>query len=169
MQRTFHWAVVAVLIVIGIWTISAYGELFRAHIRFFMFLWFFLPVVALWIGTKHVRSSLSVSGLKTVRNGLISISVAISFASFAHFEQIRDAVGHALVEGYYVTYCENTDDSGRPYRDSEPHTAHWYSRAGLWLFEWIFLGACVGLPTITWVGANGAVNKAVEESNEKPV
>lgn len=167
MQRIFHWAVVGVLIVIGIWSIGAYGELFRAHIRFFIFLWFFLPVVALWTRTKQVRSSVSVSGLKTLRNALMSVSVVISFASFAHFEQIRDAVGHAVVEGYYVTYYEDTDDSSRPYRGSELHTAHWYSRAGLWLFEWLFLGACVGLPSITWVGANGAVKKTIEEDNEE--
>jgi hypothetical protein len=165
MQRFFHWIVVAVLVLVGLWGLIVYGELFRAHMQLFLFLWLFLPVVALWLKTKRVRSAFTISGLKATRNLLVAVTVSISFVSFTHYDRIRDAIGHRFVSGYYVSYYEDTDDYGRPYRASEPHTAHWYSRFGLWMFEWLFLGACVGLPFIIWRSVNSAVDEAVKERN----
>lgn len=163
MQRFLHWVVVGVLVIVGIWGLMVYGELFRHHMKFFLFLWFFLPIVALWLSTKSVRSTLTIASLKTIRNLIMAFIVSISFVSFAHYDQIRDAVGHKFISGYYVSYDEDTDDYGRPYRASEPHTEYWYSRFGLWLFEWLFLGACIFLPFITWKGANSAVVEAVKD------
>lgn len=165
MHRFLHWVVVAVLVIIGIWGLMVYGKLFRQHMQFFLLLWFFLPIVALWLCTKRVRSSLTIARLKNIRNLLLAVVVSISFVSFAHYDRIRDAVGHKFVSGYYTSYYEDTDDYGRPYSASEPHTAHWYSRFGLWLFEWLFLGACISLPFITWKGANSAVVEAVKDHN----
>jgi hypothetical protein len=88
MQRFFHWIVVAVLVLVGLWGLIVYGELFRAHMQFFLFLWLFLPVVVLWLKTKRVRSAFTISGLKATRNLLVAVTVSISFVSFTHYDRI---------------------------------------------------------------------------------
>jgi hypothetical protein len=167
MKRLFHWAVVTVLILVGIWGLGVYGDSFRSHTAFFLILWALLPVIAQWIGTKRIRTAYTVFGLEVMRNILTGIAVAVAFGAFTFHDRIRDAVGHRFVDGYSVTYYEDTDDSGRPYRASEPHTAHWYSRLGLWSFECFLLGACGLIPAITWTGANNAVKEAVREGNSQ--
>jgi len=90
----------------------------------------------------------------------MTIVVSISILSFAHYGKIRDAVGRRFVSGYYVDYVEDTYDEGRPFRESVPHTDHWYTRVGLGLAEICILGALVTLPVMTWRTANRAVSEA---------
>ena len=165
MQQVLRWLVAGFLVVMGFWAIFAYGELFRAHTLAFLLFWFILPSAGFGLRSRLARSALSVRSMRIVRNFLLGLSIAISFAAFAHYERIRDALGHKLVSGYYVSYYEDTDDSGRAYRASDPHTEHWYSRVGIWLAEWLFLAACAGLPYITWRVADQAVNAAAKRQN----
>jgi hypothetical protein len=163
MERAFHWLVVGVLIVAGALAISFYGEVFRAHTGFFLLAWFVLPVIGLWLSTSSVRNSFTLSGIKSIRNVLTILSVSISFASFAHWEPIRDKIGERFVAGYYVTHYEDVDDAGNPYQGSEPHTAHWILTLGIKLFEWLFLALCIVLPIITWSFASVAVSQAMQK------
>jgi hypothetical protein len=156
---------VGTLIVLGFFAIIIYGELFRAYMPVFLFLWFFLPVVALWLNTQRVRSAFSISSLKIVRGFLIAAVVSLSFVSFSNYNHIRDSVGQRFVDGYRVGYYEDTDDVGRPVRAASVSTSHWYGRLGLWLFEWAFLGACAALPSITWYAANRAVDEAIRKGS----
>lgn len=160
MRQILHWAVVALLAVTAFAAIAVAGEVFRAHTGFFIFLWVLCPIVAFWLVSNRVRGTFTLSGLKAVRNILMTIVVSISILSFAHYERIRDTLGRRFVSGYYITYVEDTDDEGRPFRTSVPHTDHWYTRLSLGLAEICILGAWVTLPVITWRMANRAVSEA---------
>ena len=91
------------------------------------------------------------------------VVVSISFASFSHYDRIRDSLGKQFVDGYEVGYYEDTDEYGRLFRAADVSTQHWYSRFGLWLFEWVFLGMCLALPYVTWRLASRAVDKAIRQ------
>jgi hypothetical protein len=160
MRQILHWAVVALLIFTAFAGIAVAGEVFRAHMGFFIFVWVLCPIVAVWLVSNRVRGTFTPSGLKAARNILMAIVVSISILSFTHYEKIRDAVGRRFVSGYYVTYVEDTDEEGRPFRASVPHTDHWYTRVALGLAEVCILGAWVTLPVITWRTANRAVSEA---------
>jgi hypothetical protein len=160
MRQILHWAVVALLIFTAFAGIFVAGEMFRAHMGFFIFVWILCPIVAVWLASDRVRGTFTLSGLKAARNILMAIAVSISIGSFAHYEKIRDAVGRRFVSGYYVTYVEDEDDEGRPFRASVPHSDHWYTRVALDLAEVCILGAWVTLPMITWRMANRAVSEA---------
>ena len=165
MRMVFHRVMVGTLIVLGFFAIIIYGELFRAYTPLFLFLWFFFPVVALWLNTKPIQSAFSISSLKVVRSFLIVAVVSLSFVAFANYNHIRDSAGQRFVDGYRVAYYEDTDDVGRPVRAASVSTSHWYARFGLWLFEWAFLGTCVALPSIAWYAANRAVDEAIRKGS----
>ena len=164
MHTVLHWAMVAALVILGVFALSIYGELFRAHMLFFLFVWVFVPVVASWLSSAPVLSALSISSLKMTRALLVGIVISLSFISFADYDRIRDSVGERLVDGYVATYSDDTDDYGRPTRSADVSTSHWYSKLGLWVFEWIFLGACVLLPYATWRMASRAVDEAIRRN-----
>jgi hypothetical protein len=127
MRILFHWVIVGTLIVLGLYALIIFGELFRAYMPVFLFLWFFLPVVALWLNTQPVRSAFSISSLKVTRGFLVAAVVSLSLVSFAHYNQIRDSVGQRFVDGYKVGYYEDVDDVGRPVRAASVSTSHWYA------------------------------------------
>lgn len=163
MRTVFHWIMIASLLVLGLWAVVIFGQLFRSHMTEFLLLWFFIPVVAFWLNTNPVRYYLSISSLKIARTILFGVVIVLSFASFAHYDRVRDYLGQQFVEGYEVKYYEDSDDNGRPTTAADVSTEHWYSRFGLWLFEWIFLGACVVLPYVTWRASSRAVENATQQ------
>lgn len=126
---------VATLLVLGLGAVAVCGQFFRAHMPVFMFLWFFMPAVAYWLNTQPILSTFSISSLKVARAFLFGVVIAISFASFAHFDRIRDSLGQRFVEGYEVSYDEDTDEYGRPTTATNVSMEHGYSKFGLWLFE----------------------------------
>lgn len=156
---------VATLFVLGLLAVAGFGQLFRAYISVFIFLWLFMPVVAFWLNTQPVLSTFSISSLKIARAFLFAVVLVTSFASFAHYDRIRDSLGQQFVEGYEVGYYEDTDEYGRPSIAANVSTEHWYSKFELWLFEWTFLGACVALPYVTWRAASRAIDKAIRQGS----
>jgi hypothetical protein len=167
MRHFFHWAMVAVLVPMGIWSLEVYADAFRADIGYFLFLWLFLPILALWLGTKRVRSPFTISQLEMTRNVLTAVAVAISIGSAASYDRIRDSVGHEFVSGYYVTHFEDIDN-GVQYLATEIHAAHWYLRLGLWLFGAIFLAVCLCLPALTWIFCELSMKEAIQERDALP-
>lgn len=165
MRTIFHWLVVAILVALGLWALMIYGELFRAHMPAFMFLWIFVPVVAWWLNTSRMRSQFPVAALKVFRAILLTVVVLVSVGAFAHYDRIRDAIGQRYVDGYHVAYYEDTDDSGRPIRTGIVRTAHWYSKLALWLFEWLIVAACLALPFMTWFNSTRAIKTASMQPN----
>jgi hypothetical protein len=95
---------------------------------------------------------------------LFGIVVVGSIAAFTQFGRMRDSLCHRYVEGCHIEYYEDTDDAGRPTTGSSISTAHWYSRVGLWVFEWVVMLAVVILPGITWYACTEVVKKASAES-----
>ena len=106
-----------------------------------------------------------IAGVIILSMWLTCIAALISFAAFANYDDIRDNLGNRYIDGYYVTHGEDTDDVGRNYMTSEPHTEHWYSRVGIWLFEWALLLLFVFIPAATWFACAGGI-KALER--ERP-
>ena len=106
MRMVFHRVMVGTLIVLGFFAIIIYGELFRAYTPLFLFLWFFFPVVALWLNTQPIQSAFSISSLKVVRSFLIVAVVSLSFVAFANYNHIRDSAGQRFVDGYRVAYYD---------------------------------------------------------------
>lgn len=162
MHTVFHWIMIATLIGIGVWAWMVFGQLFRAHMIAFLFLWLFLPVVALWLNTQAVLSQLSVSSLTVVRGLLFGIVAATSFCFLIEYDHIRDSLGQQFIAGYEAHYYEDANEYGRPFMAVDISTGHWYSRFGLWLFEWAFLSAGFVLPFLTWRAASRAVDKAIQ-------
>jgi hypothetical protein len=163
-RNLFHWLMVAAIVVMALLFMGLFGEIFREHIRWFLMLWFFLPILAFWLGTKAVRQNISLSRLLLARVVLTCTVAVISFAFLVHLNEVRDAVGKRFVEGYQVTYSEDTDDFGHPIKTPAIATDHWYSRFGLYAFNLGFILLCLGLPVVTWVACSRAI-KASEHDN----
>lgn len=173
MKGLSDWVVVAALVAIG-WSALAFvtrgliGYWFWKHLDFFVLIWVVLPVVAFKLREKHVRSHFSIFVLRVTRNALLTSAIVISVGCFFHYDGIRDAIGHRYIDGYYTTTYDDVTDSGQQTTGTEPHTAHWYSRIGLWLFEWGFLATCFLIPVLTWGGSNKALSEAVLDQDEGP-
>lgn len=171
MNRLFHYFVITILIILGLCCFFFFGKIFSLYIPFFLFLWFSLPIIAIWLKSKHskrVRSALSIGGIKFLNAILLAIAFILSLSFLISYEQIRDTVGKKYVEGYYVTDYETTGDSGETIEATAPHTAHWYSRFGLWLLEWLYLGLCIGIPLITMSNTEEALQQTSYEQDTRP-
>jgi hypothetical protein len=140
MYKAFHWIIVGILIIFGFWALRIYVLFLQAHMPCFLFLWFFLPGVALLLDTQSVRSTFSSSSLNVVQAFLFVAVVSLSVFFFMSGHQIHDFVGQRFVDGYYR------------FEDGSIITAHWYSKFGLFLFDLAFLGTCVVLPYVTVCG-----------------
>lgn len=165
MRTAFHWVVIAILVVVGLWGFIAFGQLFREKMPAFLCLWILTPVIALWLNTETVIGGISISSLKAARAFLIGAAIVLSFDSFTHFDRIRDALGTQFVDGYEVTYSEDTDEYSRPFRTSAVSTDHWYSRFELWVFEWVFLGSCLVIPYVVWRASTRAVERGLQRKS----
>lgn len=163
-QTALNWLMMAIFCILLLWGLKLYGEVFRAHRSFFLFLWFFLPIVALWLNTDFVSGGASPAALARARLALTCAVAAISFACFAHGDDLRDSVGEAFVAGYHVSYYYEEVDENGPYRETSISTDHWYSQLGMWLVDWSILGLCIGLPVMTWFAASRAVDRRTHDT-----
>jgi hypothetical protein len=164
MRRVFHIGMVLFLLVLTIAGLGVAGEVYRRYMGGFLALWVFLPVIAVWLATREVRSHLSPQALTTLRQLLVVVACALSVLSFAHFGTVRDWLGHTFVEGYRTWSTEGADDAGRPTEDVHVETAHWYSGLGMWALEWGFILTCVAVPVVVWAATGRAVQQRKQES-----
>jgi hypothetical protein len=140
-------------------------ELVSDNISFFILLWFYLPIIALWLNTQTVRYAVSLSSLKVARGVLVATVVYISLilcAGYGIYYHIRDYIGNHFVDGYSVIYYNDGEMT-----ISNISTSHWYARFGLWLFGFAFFGVGILLSLITWYAANCAVGKKLDEIVKK--
>jgi hypothetical protein len=138
----------ALIIGFSVWLLGLFGDAYRAHMWGFIALWFMLPIFAYYVTHSAVEGNPSVA--KSLNVAFVAVSVLLSFVGLFDFDQVRDSIGKHYVSGYMalrgeVEYGEN----GQPYRPTDVYTDHWYSKFALWLLEWFFLAACVGLPILT--------------------
>ena len=168
--KMFHWLMIIMCIVASLWLLRIYGETFQAHLGLFVLLWFLLPSLALWFGSRFMRPKFSTANLSLVRWVLMSGVILISFSFvFCHgYDGVRDAVGHRFVEGYKVYYneVEDTDEYGRPWHDTarEFYTDHWWAKLGLYVVEGSLLILSVGLPYLTWRACTRAIEVSEKET-----
>lgn len=171
--KIFHCLMVIMCIVASVWLLVLYGEVIRAHLGLFVFLWFFLPSLAFWLGSQFMRPNFSTTYLSLVRTilmaGVISISFCLSLSNLPN--NLRDTIGHRFVEGYWVEYheVEDTDDYGRPdtILAREFGADHWYALVGLWVFEFSLLIPVIGLPYLTWYACTKAIKASEKETSLK--
>ncbi len=154
MLIVFHLIMVGAFVVLGVWALTifmqaliVFGRLFRAHMPFFLLLWFYLPVVALWLNTQAVRSEFSLFSrrllvLKVMRVFLVAAVVLLSlaFGSYINQAQIRPFVAQLL----HIS------------------TVHWYFDVLELAFQLALAGTCVALPYVTWCATNHAVDEAIQ-------
>ena len=89
----------------------------------------------------------------------------MSVGSFAHYDRIRDYIGHHFIDGYSVIYFVDYGDEGQPFRAATYSTSHWYLSFALRVFEWGFLAACVVIPLLIWYAASQAIKRrAIEQA-----
>jgi len=150
---------VGTFVVLGFWALTIFvqalivlGRFFRANMPFFLLLWFYLPVVALWLNTQAVRSELSLFSrrvlvLKIIRVFLVAAVVLLSlaFGSYIHQSQIRHFVAQLL----HIS------------------TLHWYFDVLELAFRLALAGTCVALPYVTWCATNHAVDEAIQEGSAR--
>lgn len=149
--------VIAVLSLVALVALFSLGEGFRVHTAVFILFWLCTLFAALLLRTEHIRSRLSIPILRVFRGALVGLAAFLSFASFANYDRIRDAVGRELIDGYTVTHYEDTDDAGDPYTASRASTSHWYSQFGLWVLEWVFVVLWLVVPYAVWVILSSAI------------
>src|SRR5438105_4224497 len=111
-SKLMHWLMIGAAATFSFALLSLFAEVFHRHIALFVGLWFFLPATAFWLGSKHVRTSVSVTALTTACVILTCTAAAISFFLFMDYDHVRDFVGKRFVDGYHVAYTEDTDDYG---------------------------------------------------------
>jgi hypothetical protein len=138
----------ALVIGFGVWLLGLFFDAYRTHIRGFIALWLVLPIIAYYLVRIAVEGNPSAA--KSLNVAFVALSVLLSFAGLADYGQVRDSIGEHYVSGYMALRGEvESGDDGRPYTPTDVYTDHWYSKFALWLLEWLFLGACVGLPILT--------------------
>jgi len=161
MDTIKEWAIGIVAFVALMFGAAWFGEAFRANMLLFALLWLATPIIACFLRRRSLSACFTLAGLRRLRGVLMAVVVAISFAMFAHRDQVRNRTGKRFVEGYKHWRAEpEIDDYGREYYPGD----HWSAknRTGRWgleLFELALLGAVFGLPALTWKASNSAISK----------
>jgi cation transport ATPase len=154
--KIFHWLMVIMCMVVSVWLLRVYGEVFRAYLGLFVFLWFFVPSLAFWLTSGFMRPKFSTANLSLARKVLMSAVISISFLIvFGYgYNDVRDAVGRRFVEGYRVYYdkVEVPNDYGGTDLEisSDFYADHWYAKLGLYVIEGSLFILGIGLPYLTW-------------------
>ncbi|MDR3666563.1 MAG: hypothetical protein P4L35_06960 [Ignavibacteriaceae bacterium] len=165
-SRLFTWFMITVIIVLSLWMLPILGEAIEAHPLFFVIVWFFIPLLALWLSSDNLREYFSLKQLKKIRIVLIVIVVLQSFYCFSSFDYIKNEVGHKLFKDFRVHYYDDINDYGGPTRNYTYETDNWYSKVGMQVFEGCFLILIIGLPSLTWYVTSKAVKSAERGSLE---
>lgn len=159
------WAIGFALLVGFVFGLMWFGDAFRANMLLFALLWVATPISACSLSLRSVSASFTIAGLRRVQGVLMAVAIAISFAMFAHDDQVRNRIGTRFVEGYTYWRAEpEIDDYGRPYYPGDDWTAK--NRSGRWglqLFGLALLAAVFGLPAVTWKATNAAIYKKEAE------
>jgi hypothetical protein len=93
----------------------------------------------------------------TRQYSLTTVAVLIAFVLFANYENLRDQFGERYIQGYQVTYYTDSDDYGRPTRESDIHAHNFSAQVFLWLAQWVLIAFCIGVPILTWKVSSIAV------------
>ncbi len=151
------WIKTGISIVGFIILLMVLGSAFRSYTLFFVIVWFFLPLVG-FIGRHQAFLSLfSRKGITLFRGFLTTVAVLIAFVLFANYENLRDQFGERYIQGYQVTYYTDSDDYGRPTRESDIHAHNFSAQVFLWLAQWVLIAFCIGVPILTWKVSSIAV------------
>jgi hypothetical protein len=134
------------------------------HLFEFTVLWLFIPLVALWLGSKSISKKISQHMLISLRACFIAFMVLQSGVilrptdeeSYDTPEESDVTLGHRLAESYdrHVSGRKTSEDVEM---DETQEANHWYQSLGLWAFDWILLIACVTLPIVTWMGISRGI------------
>ena len=165
MDTIKQWLIGIAVLVAFLFGVMWFGEAFRANMLLFALLWVAIPIFACFLGRSSVSGCFTLAGLRRLQGVLMAVAIAISFAMFAHHNQIRNRVGTSFVEGYKYWRAEpEVDDYGQQYYPGDEWTAK--NRSGRWgleLFGLAMLGAVFGLPAITWKATNSAIYRREAE------
>ena len=72
----------------------------------------------------------------------------------ADYDHLRDEQGERYLDGYTVFYYEDTDEYGRPYRAADASANGSSGKVILYLYQWVMIGMCIGMPVLTWAVAS---------------
>ena len=127
--------VVGPLVLLALWLLATLGYLatVRAFLPVFVVLWFFVPIVAVWVLPRLIHD-VSVRILKTIRTGLVVAACTLSFGILAVGWDVFDRM--------------------------LPVATNWYQSLARLLLEWIVVGFVVGLPMITTAAAGLTIERA---------
>jgi len=161
LKKAFGITVWVLVIGFSLWLLGIFVDAYRAHTWGFIALWFMLPIFAYYI--THAAVEGNPSAARSLNVSFVAASILLSFATLFDYDQVRDSIGEHYVSGYIalrgdVEYGEN----GQPYRPTDVYTDHWYSKFALWLLEWFFLAACVGLPILTHKAVRRGARNALD-------
>ncbi len=151
------WIKTGISIVGFIILLMVFGSAFRSYTLFFVIVWFFLPLAGFTGRHQAFLSLFSRKGITFFRGFLTTVAVVIAFVLFADYEHLRDQFGETYIQDYQITYYTDSDDYGRPTRESDVHTQNFSAQVFLWLAQWVLIALCIGVPILTWKASSIAV------------
>ena len=152
-----NWIKTGISIVVFIILLMIIGSAFRSYTLFIVSVWFFLPLAGFTGRHPAFLSLFSRNGINFFRGFLITFSVVIAFTLFANYEHLRDQFGKTYIKGYQVAYHTDSDEYGRPTRESDVQTQNFSAQVFLWLSQWFLIALCIGVPILTWKTSSIAV------------
>jgi hypothetical protein len=160
--------IVGIFLLIGLFILATFvGEFYRANPMIFYILWLAIPIGIAIFQYSRKSHHISKKTSKWIRTIAIALTVGISFCLFAHYDDIRDNIGHQNIKGYHSEYYPDVDEYGRPARGVNINTNHWYGGFILWVFEWGFLILCIAIPIITWKQCTKIYERLPEKNLEQ--
>lgn len=156
------------LLIVGLIIITgATGDLFRAYPAAIFILWIAIPTFATIVRYSKYKNSLSIRFSKWIRIISVFLAIECSFCIFAHFDQIRDKIGHENIKGYHSEYYPDVDNYARPIQGVNVYTSHWFDKFILWLFELLYVILCFAIPIVTWKQCSVIYDKAQDRVETK--
>src|SRR2546425_1255860 len=114
MDTLKQWAIGIAVLPEFLFGLMWFGEAFRANMLLFTLLWFAPLVFACLLHHRSISACFTLGGLRRLQGVLMAVVIAISFAMFAHHDQVRNRIGERFVEGYSYWRAETeVDDYGR--------------------------------------------------------
>ncbi len=153
----------AAIIALSLWFVSIFGEVFRHYLLAFTILWFFIPLVSFWLGSKTVRWLITLPQLRILRVLFVTVTIILSFSCFSDGLMIEERFCRQFIASSHISSYIETADDGTPFMATRIEVEGWLPKLFFNLFELGFLTSLAGIPYLAWLGMTRAIEEVEQD------
>ena len=162
------WGWNIIILLILLFVVPFIGNVFRRVPLAFFFLWIGCPCLAWGLRSSLLDKLLTSRGYSKARGILVGIAVAMSFSFFAHYDYFQNKLQYRYLDPVKlantvsamtdaVIHYEETGEWPYGFGDASVNNFSDKGKVILYMFQWVMIGLCIGIPVLTWRIASASI------------